>query len=67
MDRQRIQAAADVLAIILTVLIILGLSWLIVCALTWGICWCFGWEWRAAYALGVWLLFILIKQFLGGK
>lgn len=63
----RIQAAADVLAVLIVAFIIVALSVLIVFAFTYGICWCFGLEWRVTYALGAYLLLVLLKQFVGGK
>lgn len=50
-----------VAATIVILILAFGLSWGVVCFITWLITLCFGWEFSLLYGTGVWLIAILFR------
>lgn len=50
-----------VLLVILAYLIIIGISWILTCAIIKLITLCFGWTFSLAWASGIWLILYLLK------
>lgn len=51
-----------VITVIVAMLLRLALSWAIIAVFTYAICFCFGWEYSRLKAIGVWLIYILVKD-----
>ena len=52
----------NILLIIIIAAILLGLSWLITCGITAGICACFGWNFTWTFGTGIWLIEIVLRS-----
>lgn len=52
----------SIFAVILTLVICYGLSWIITCGIIKLITICFGWTFKWSWATGVWLVIIILKS-----
>lgn len=50
------------ITVIIAMLLGVALSWASIAALTYVVCLCFGWGYTHLKAVGVWLIYILVKD-----
>lgn len=53
---------AWIIAFVVTLALIFGISWITTCGLVYLITLCFGWEFNWLIATGIWLILILISS-----
>lgn len=53
--------AAEILAVVLVVMVLLGFSWGVTCGIIKLITMCFGWRFSFGVSTGIWLIFALLN------